>query len=88
MLPQFYQNHLKKYLSETQLITLKVLVWLLSNQKQVKIGFPGARMAPTTKTCTDLSYALGKQGGEGENDSCHFQGEIAKHGIYSLMIGC
>jgi hypothetical protein len=37
MLPQFYQNHLKKYLSETQLITLKVLVWLLSNQKQVKI---------------------------------------------------
>ena len=37
MLPQFYQNHLKKYLRETQLITLKVLVWLLSNQKQVKI---------------------------------------------------
>ena len=37
MLPQFYQNHLKKYLSETQLTTLKVLVWLLSNQKQVKI---------------------------------------------------
>jgi hypothetical protein len=27
----------KPYLSETQLITLKLLVWLLSNQKQVKI---------------------------------------------------
>jgi hypothetical protein len=37
MLPQFYQSHLQKYLSETQLITLKLLVWLLSNQKQVKI---------------------------------------------------
>jgi len=37
MLPQFYQNHLQKYLSETQLITLKLLVWLLQNQKQVKI---------------------------------------------------
>jgi hypothetical protein len=28
---------LEKYLSETQLITLKLLVWLLQNQKQVKI---------------------------------------------------
>src|ERR671932_290610 len=37
MLPIFYQAPLQKYLSETQLITLKVLVWLLSNQKQVKI---------------------------------------------------
>ena len=37
MLPQFYQSHLQKYLSEAQLITLKLLVWLLSNQKQVKI---------------------------------------------------
>jgi hypothetical protein len=37
MLPQFYQSHLEKYLSETQLITLKLLVWLLQNQKQVKI---------------------------------------------------
>lgn len=37
MLPQFYQNHLQKYLSETQLITLKLLIWLLQNQKQVKI---------------------------------------------------
>ena len=37
MLPQFSQNHLQKYLSETQLITLKLLVWLLQNQKQVKI---------------------------------------------------
>ena len=37
MLPQFYQSHLQKYLSETQLITLKLLVWLLQNQKQVKI---------------------------------------------------
>ena len=37
MLPQFYQNHLQKYLSETQLITLKLLVWLLQSQKTVKI---------------------------------------------------
>jgi hypothetical protein len=37
MLPQFYQSHLQKYLSETQLITLKLLVWLLQTQKQVKI---------------------------------------------------
>jgi hypothetical protein len=37
MIPQFYQSHFQKYLSETQLITLKLLVWLLQNQKQVKI---------------------------------------------------
>jgi len=37
MLPQFYQSHLQKYLSEAQLITLKLLIWLLQNQKQVKI---------------------------------------------------
>jgi len=37
MLPQFYQTHLPKYLSESQLITLKLLVWLLQSQKQVKI---------------------------------------------------
>jgi hypothetical protein len=37
MLPQFYQSHLQKYLTEAQLITLKLLVWLLQNQKQVKI---------------------------------------------------
>ncbi len=36
MLPQFYQTHLQKYLSETQLITLKLLVWLLQSQKTVK----------------------------------------------------
>jgi hypothetical protein len=37
MLPQFYQSHLQKYFSETQLITLKLLIWLLQSQKQVKI---------------------------------------------------
>ncbi len=37
MLPKFYQNQLHKYLSETQLITLKLLVWLLQIQKTVKI---------------------------------------------------
>jgi len=37
MLPQFYQTQLQKYLSETQLITLKLLVWLLQSQKTVKI---------------------------------------------------
>ncbi|AHJ28795.1 hypothetical protein [Nodularia spumigena] len=37
MLPSFYQPILSKYLSRTQLITLKMLVWLLQSQKQVKI---------------------------------------------------
>ncbi|HEY9852936.1 MAG TPA: hypothetical protein V6D28_25915 [Leptolyngbyaceae cyanobacterium] len=37
MLPEFYQTHLQKYLNETQLITLKLLVWLLQSQKQLKI---------------------------------------------------
>ena len=37
MLPEFYQTHLQKYLSESQLITLKLLVWLWQSQKQVKI---------------------------------------------------
>jgi hypothetical protein len=41
MLPQFYQSHLQNYLSETQLITLKLLVWLLQNlstSKNRKVG--------------------------------------------------
>jgi len=37
MLPTFYQTLLQKYFSRSQLITLKMLVWLLQNQKQVKI---------------------------------------------------
>jgi len=37
MLPVFYQAQLEKYLSQSQLITLKLLVWLLQSQKQVKI---------------------------------------------------
>lgn len=37
MLPTFYLELLQKYLSQRQLITLKLLVWLLQNQKQVKI---------------------------------------------------
>jgi hypothetical protein len=37
MLPSFYEPILSKYLSSTQLITLKMLVWLLQSQKQVKI---------------------------------------------------
>lgn len=37
MLPIFYQAQLEKYLSQSQLITLKLLVWLLQSQKQVKI---------------------------------------------------
>ncbi len=37
MLPIFYQAQLQKYLSQSQLITLKLLVWLLQSQKQVKI---------------------------------------------------
>ena len=37
MLPIFYQIHLQKYLNQSQLITLKLLIWLLQSQKQVKI---------------------------------------------------
>ena len=37
MLPTFYQTLLQKYLTRSQLITLKMLVWLLQNQKQVRI---------------------------------------------------
>jgi hypothetical protein len=37
MLVSFYQNFLEKYLNKAQLITLKMLVWLLQNQKQVRI---------------------------------------------------
>jgi hypothetical protein len=37
MLPIFYQEQLQKYLSQSQLITLKLLVWVLQSQKQVKI---------------------------------------------------
>lgn len=37
MLPIFYQNFLEKYLNPTQLTTLKMLVWLLQSQKQVRL---------------------------------------------------
>jgi hypothetical protein len=37
MLPSFYQETLEKYLSNRQLITLKMLVWVLQTQKEVRI---------------------------------------------------
>ncbi len=37
MLPIFYQVQLQKYLNQSQLITLKLLIWLFQSQKQVKI---------------------------------------------------
>ena len=37
MLPTFYQTLLQKHLTHAQLITLKMLVWLLQHQKQVRI---------------------------------------------------
>jgi hypothetical protein len=37
MLPLFYQKYLERYLKPAQLITLKMLVWLLQSQKQVRI---------------------------------------------------
>jgi hypothetical protein len=37
MLPSFYQKLLERYLNPAQLITLKMLVWLLQTQKQVRI---------------------------------------------------
>ena len=37
MLPTFYQTLVQKYLTQSQLVTLKMLVWLLQHQKQVRI---------------------------------------------------
>ncbi|MFP4120412.1 hypothetical protein [Coleofasciculus sp.] len=37
MLPQFYHSCLNNYLSESQLLTLEILLWLLQVHKQVKI---------------------------------------------------
>ena len=37
MLPLFYQKYLERYLKPAQLITLKMLVWLLQSHKQVRI---------------------------------------------------
>jgi hypothetical protein len=37
MLPSFYHSLLEKYLTSTQLLTLKMLVWLLPTQKEVRI---------------------------------------------------
>jgi len=37
MLPSFYQKYLERYLQPAQLITLKMVVWLLQSQKQVRI---------------------------------------------------
>ena len=45
MLASFYQNFLEKYLNKAQLITLKMLVWLLQNPKQVRIERLAATLA-------------------------------------------
>jgi hypothetical protein len=37
MLPSFYQKFLERYLNPAQLITLKMLVWLLQSQKLLRI---------------------------------------------------
>lgn len=37
MLPIFYQTFLEKYLNQSQLITLKMLVWLLQHHNLVRI---------------------------------------------------
>lgn len=37
MLPSFYQEYLERYLKPAQLITLRMLVWLLQSHKTVKI---------------------------------------------------
>jgi hypothetical protein len=37
MVPLFYQTLLEKYLTPVQLITLKMLVWLLQTQNQVRL---------------------------------------------------
>ncbi|MFB2977844.1 hypothetical protein [Microseira sp. BLCC-F43] len=45
MLPTFYHSHLEKYLSEAQMMTLKLIVWLLQSHKQVKIERLAATLA-------------------------------------------
>ena len=37
MLPSFYQKYLERYLKPAQLITLKMVVWLLQFQKTVTL---------------------------------------------------
>jgi hypothetical protein len=37
MLPSFYQKFIERYLTPAQVITLKMLVWLLQSQKQVRL---------------------------------------------------
>lgn len=37
MLPELYRIHLSSQLSQAQLLTLEILVWLLQVHKQVKI---------------------------------------------------
>ncbi|MBE9116130.1 IS4 family transposase [Lusitaniella coriacea LEGE 07157] len=37
MLPELYRTHLSKYLSQAQLVTIEILVWLLQVHKEVKI---------------------------------------------------
>ena len=37
MLPSFYQNFIERYLTPAQIITLKMLVWLLKSHKQVRL---------------------------------------------------
>ncbi|PSF28536.1 hypothetical protein C7H19_24635 [Aphanothece hegewaldii CCALA 016] len=37
MLPELYRTHLSSQLSQAQLLTLEILVWLLQVHKQVKI---------------------------------------------------
>ncbi|MEQ9548345.1 MAG: hypothetical protein RIM23_01815 [Coleofasciculus sp. G3-WIS-01] len=37
MIPQFYHSCLNNYLSESQLLTLEILIWLLQVHKEVKI---------------------------------------------------
>ncbi len=37
MLPQFYTDYLKTYLKDSEILTLKILVWLLQVHRQVRI---------------------------------------------------
>ena len=55
MLPSFYQEILEKYLSNRQLITLKMLVWVLQTQKEVRIERLAANLPlPSMNECQEL----------------------------------
>ena len=61
MLPSFYQEIPEKYLSSRQLITLKMLVWVLQTQKEVRIERLAANLPlPIQENSRHIQYSIFK----------------------------